>query len=117
MSTIKIEKLEVYANIGDFEFEKKMRQKFLITLEMETDFTEVAKSDLLQDTVDYVKVISICKEEMEKPTDLIESMVVRIAEKIKASFQKISSLSVCIEKPEAQLNSVVNSVSVTHRLS
>lgn len=117
MAKINIEKLEVYANIGDFEYEKKMRQKFLISIEMETDFSRVAKTDDLNDTIDYVKVINICKEEMANPTDLIETMVVSLAEKIKTSFEKISSISVCIEKPEAQLNLIVDSVSVSHQIS
>lgn len=117
MDTINIDKLVIYANIGDFEYEKKMRQKFLISIKMETDFSRVAKTDDLNDTIDYVKVINICKEEMNNPTDLIETMVVRLAEKIKTSFDNINAIAVCIEKPEAQLNSIVDSVSVYHQIS
>jgi dihydroneopterin aldolase/2-amino-4-hydroxy-6-hydroxymethyldihydropteridine diphosphokinase len=53
MDKIHIEELEIFANHGVFQEEKKLGQKFLISVELFLDLSEAGKSDALEKTVNY----------------------------------------------------------------
>lgn len=55
MDKICIRRLEVYANHGVYEEEKRLGQKFYITVEMELDTRAAGISDDLQASVNYGK--------------------------------------------------------------
>ena len=56
MDKIIIRNLEVHYHVGVSEAERTQAQRLLLTLEMEGDFSEAAKTDDLAKTVDYYKV-------------------------------------------------------------
>ncbi len=56
MDKITIRNLELYYHVGVPDAERSQAQRLLITLEMEGDFSEAAKTDDLSKTVDYYKV-------------------------------------------------------------
>ncbi|MGN1130830.1 MAG: dihydroneopterin aldolase, partial [Ruminococcus sp.] len=54
--TIKIKDLEVYANHGVYPEENKLGQKFLITAQLYTDFSDATENDDIEKSIDYGEV-------------------------------------------------------------
>lgn len=95
---LEINKIEIFAPIGVYEHEKKDKNRFLVSVEIEADFSKSMYSDRLEDTLDYQKIYDIVHAEMQLPADLIENVCYRISEKlIKIDFS-ISKLKVRIDK-------------------
>jgi len=57
MDTVFIQNLSMDAVIGVFDWERQVKQKIRVDLEMRTDIAAAAASDALEDTLDY-KAIS-----------------------------------------------------------
>jgi len=114
MGKISLDKIEIFAKIGAFEYERKMRQKFLITVSFELDLVPAAKDDDLNKTVDYSQIVKLCREKAENSYQLIETLAVEIAEDIHQKFEIVSDIHVEVAKPEVQLGSKLAGVSVSH---
>lgn len=103
-----IEGLAIEALIGVFDWERQIKQRLLIDLELHTDIRKAAETDDLQYTLDY-KAISDAVIEHTQHSDyqLIESLAEALAEMIIRDFA-VSSLGLKISKPGAapQANNV-----------
>jgi len=101
MDTIFIRDLEVNATIGIFEWEKRIKQKVRIDLEMATDIAKAAASDAIEDTLDY-KAISkrIIQFVADSSFELIETLIEKISEILLKEFS-IPWLRLTISKPGA----------------
>ena len=66
MGIIEIEGMEFYAYHGHFKEEQVVGNKFLVNISIETNCTIAGISDNLNDALDYQKVYTLIKEEMEK---------------------------------------------------
>ncbi len=80
---------------------------------IETDFSEAAKTDNLDLTVDYCDVFEIVKKEMAIPSKLIEHVGRRIALSLLNSIPRIDAVKVCVTKIAPPMNGDVESVSIT----
>jgi dihydroneopterin aldolase len=99
---------------GVFEFEKRDGQEFIADVILFTDLQKASKSDALEDTIDYSRVTTLVKAEIEGPAvDLIEHLAGRIADSIKSQFSVIEKVAVTIHKPQAPVNENVADISVT----
>jgi len=101
MDTIFLRDLEINATIGIFEWEKRIKQKVRIDLEMATDIAKAAASDSIEDTLDY-KAISkrIIQFVDESEYELIETLIEKIAEIILNEFN-VPWTRVTLSKPGA----------------
>jgi dihydroneopterin aldolase len=110
MSKIKIVDLEVFYRVGVPDAERAQPQRLLLTLEMEFDFSNAAKTDSIADTIDYFAVSQrLLKFGDGKSWRLIEKLAADICEMILAEF-KPQSVSVEIKKfpvPQARHVSVI----------
>src|ERR1041384_1870945 len=52
----------------------------------------------LDDTIDYANLFGILNMEMQKPVDLLETLVQSIAHKVHEKFPQIKNITVSIEK-------------------
>ena len=64
MAVIEIESMEFYAFHGHFREEQVAGNRFLVDVRLEVDTTAAQHSDELSDTVNYVHVYQIIKEQM-----------------------------------------------------
>ena len=101
MDTIFLRDLEVDATIGIFEWEKRIKQKVRIDLEMATDIAKAAASDSIEDALDY-KAISkrIIQFVEDSRYELIETLIEKVAEILLQEFN-IPWVKVTISKPGA----------------
>ena len=110
---ILIEGLAVETVIGVFDWERQIKQRLLIDLELDTDIARAASTDDLQYTLDY-KAISDAVIAVAENSDyqLIESLAEDLAKMILKDFS-VSGLRLKISKPDAvpQANNVAVKIS------
>lgn len=101
MDTIFLRDLEIDAIIGIFEWEKRIKQKVRVNLEMGTDISKAAASDSIDDALDY-KAISkrIVQFVEESRYELIETLIEKVAEIMLNEFN-VPWVRVTISKPGA----------------
>ena len=101
MDIVYIRGLEVKTVIGIYDWEKEIKQKITIDLEMASDIKKAAATDEIADALDYKSVskrlISFVEE---NEIQLIETLAERIAEIVLSEFG-VSWLKLSLGKPGA----------------
>ena len=111
MDKVFIKDLEVETVIGIYDWEREVRQLISISLVMVFDLTKAAKSDKIEDSLNYKKISKrIIKLAENLKSKLIENLAQKIADTILNEFP-VSSIVVTVEKPGALRGS--RSVGVT----
>lgn len=101
MDTIFLRELEIDATIGIFEWEKRIKQKVRIDLEMATDIAKAAATDSIDDTLDYKAISKRVTQFVEDSSyELIETLIEKVAEILLKEFH-IPWVRVTISKPGA----------------
>lgn len=113
MALIEIEGMEFYAFHGHFEVEKVAGNRFLVDLKIEADCSKAGLSDRLEDTLDYQKAYLAVKEEMAIPSNLLEHVGQRIANRIMAEFPQALHVAVKISKMTPPMGGQIKKVSLT----
>ena len=114
MDHILIQDLEIYANHGVFAEEQKLGQKFLVTIDMELDVSQAARTDDLTKSVHYGEVAEHAVRFMKKHTyKLIETAAERLACDLLVSRPLLKSVSVTIKKPWAPVGLPLDTVAVS----
>ena len=95
--------IEIYGHHGCTVEEQTRGQIIKVDLEIFLDLEASGKSDELDDTVDYSKILfDVEKIVAGKSCKLIEKVAEDVAEKI-LSYEKISAVKVTLHKPFANL--------------
>ncbi|HEX9342446.1 MAG TPA: dihydroneopterin aldolase [Actinomycetota bacterium] len=82
-----IQGLEVDAVIGAYDWERQLRQRLVLDLELAADVRKAAASDAVADAVDYAAIAERVTEFVQaSDTQLIETLAERVAELITAEF-------------------------------
>jgi len=113
MDKVFINNLQVETIIGIFDWEREVRQVVSIDLEMEFDNKRAAKSDDIEEALDYKKVgkrVSAFVEESKYK--LVERLAEQIAKLVLKEFP-ISSLTVSVMKPGAMRGSESVGIRIT----
>ena len=101
MDKIKLTELTVDTIIGIWEWEKRNPQKVVFDIEMSTDISQAAKSDLIKDALDYKAISKRVKQfALENHFELIETLGDKVAEIILNEFD-VSWVKLTISKPHA----------------
>jgi dihydroneopterin aldolase/2-amino-4-hydroxy-6-hydroxymethyldihydropteridine diphosphokinase len=112
--TISIQDLECFGYHGVLGEEKKLGQKFLISLDLSVDLSRAAETDRCEDTVDYSAVCAQVKQLTETNVyDLIETLAGEIAKHILFQFSMVTAVTVTVKKPWAPIMCSVKTVAVT----
>ncbi len=113
MGLIKLERMEFYAFHGHFKEEQIVGNKFLVDVTIDADLEKPAKSDRLEDTLNYQKAYQIIRLEMTKKSHLLENIASRILDALYSNFDNIRSATVKISKLNPPIGGRMNCVSVT----
>lgn len=104
MDKIYINNLEFIGFHGVFPEEKKLGQKFLVSLELTVDTREAGKTGDLTKSVHYGLVAQdVEKLFLEKSIDLIETCAENIAEMVLKKYELGKEVKVIVKKPWAPL--------------
>jgi 7,8-dihydroneopterin aldolase/epimerase/oxygenase len=112
MGKIVFENLEFYAYHGLMQEEQKIGAKYLLSLEIELDFSIAIATDELAGTIDYSLVYDLVKTEMEKQSKLIEHVGGRIVSMLFVTFKQIEHITLKLTKLKPPISGNVNAVSV-----
>ena len=93
--------------------EGQIGSDYLVNLKVRANLNKAQVSDELHDTVDYVLLNKIVKEEMAIRSKLLEHVGKRIVDRILASISMVSSVSVTVSKVNPPIGGEVSEVSVT----
>lgn len=105
--------MEFFGYHGVLDSEKKLGQRFVVDITINTDLEQAIKTDCLDNTVNYSIVYELTKTVVEgKRRMLIESVASEIAEILMDRFPKIKEIEVTIHKPAAPINGVFRDVGV-----
>ena len=116
MTTITIEGIKVYAYHGHLKEEAILGGHFNVNVWVEVNTDIVEESDELTDTLDYVKVISIIKEQMLIRSNMIEVPTARIAKKI-LKEKNVLKVTVELEKISPPVDAVFKKISAKKTLA
>ena len=98
MGVIKVKNIRVYAYHGCLVEEGKIGSDYRVDVTVKADLSKSAKSDNLADTVDYVHLNKIVKEEMAIRSKLLEEVAKRILERILNEISIVKSTKVEVSK-------------------
>ena len=99
---------------GALAEEKINEQEFIVDLVIKAKLHKAAKSDALEETIDYAELAKVAHEAIVGPSvNLIERLAKIIGDKILEKFPKVEEVEVTVHKPTAPIPVPFKDVSVT----
>jgi dihydroneopterin aldolase len=117
MSTIRLKNIKIYAFHGCLVEEGKIGSDYLVNISVQADLTQAANTDKLSDTVDYVHLQKIVKNEMRVPSKLLEHVGQRIIDTIFKEIPLVNTVNVKVAKVNPPIGGDVEQVSVMMKSS
>ena len=112
MGIIKVENIRIFAYHGCLKEETKIGSDYRVDLEVKADLQTSAKTDKLDNTVDYVFLNRIIKEEMEIPSYLLETVAKRILNRIFNEDKLVKKATVWVSKLNPPIGGDVERVTI-----
>ena len=98
MGIIQVNNIKLYAFHGCLEEESKIGSDYRVDVEVKIDLKKSAKTDELSDTVDYVHLNHIVKEEMAIRSKLLEEVAQRILDRSFKELRMIRRAKISVAK-------------------
>ncbi|MBV1888323.1 MAG: dihydroneopterin aldolase [Urechidicola sp.] len=112
MGVIKVKNIKLFAYHGCLEEEAKIGSDYRVDLKVKANLNKSSQSDELVDTVDYVHLNKIVKEEMAIRSKLLEHVVDRIINRVLLELQMVFFVSVSVSKINPPIGGNVEMVTV-----
>lgn len=112
MGKIRINNIRVHAWHGCLKEEAIIGSDYRVDLEVQADLSKPAETDRLKDTVDYVHLNDIVKEEMGIKSKLLEHVATRILRRIFDEIPSVNTAEISVSKINPPIGGDVESVSV-----
>ena len=113
MGRVSLEGLEFHAYHGYYPHERSSGNKFEVDIFVDTSFSDSAFHDDLSGTLNYEDLYKVVKEEMEKPSKLLETVCHAIAERTLKTFHESTSVEVKLSKFNPPIGGVCRKASVS----
>ena len=98
MGVIQVNNIKLYAFHGCLEEEAKIGSDYRVDVAIKADLKKSAKTDELIDTVDYVHLNHIVKEEMAIRSKLLEEVAQRILNRFFKELRMIRRAKISVAK-------------------
>ncbi len=112
MSSIRLKNIRIFTNHGCLSEEEKIGSDYLVNLTIKADLSKAAESDHLKDTVDYVHLNRIVKDQMAIRSKLLEHVGQRIIDSIFNEIAIVNYVKVRVSKMNPPIGGDVAEVSV-----
>jgi dihydroneopterin aldolase len=101
MDIVFIRELKVDTLVGIYDWERRLRQHVILDIEMGADIARAAKSDKIEDTLDYKAVAKrVIQFVHDAEFGLVETLAEKVAEIIMQEFQ-VPWVKITLNKPGA----------------
>ena len=112
MGIIRVTNSKVYAYHGCLVEESKIGSEYRVDVSVNADLQPSAMSDDLQETVDYVHINKIVREEMAIRSKLLEHVAKRILDRIFREITIVDEATVAVSKINPPIGGNVQMVTV-----
>ena len=112
MGVISVENIRVFAYHGCLKEETKIGSDYRVDIEVKANLKTSAKSDNLDDTVDYVLLNKIAVEEMAVASKLLETVAQRIIDRILNEDALVTKATVSVSKLNPPIGGDVEAVTI-----
>lgn len=111
--TITLEDMEFRAGHGCYELEKKVGNRFLVSLALEAELGTAAAQDDVTKTVNYLTVYEVVAAQMKVTSNIIENVALRIIDALYDTFPELVKVEATVSKIAPPLGGKIKKVSVT----
>ena len=113
MDKMYIRELELFGFHGVFEEEKRLGQKFILSLELDLDLKSAGKTGDLTKSVHYGELCEkVDKEFVRESYELIETVALNLADFILNEYKIINGVKVFLKKPWAPVKKHLDTVEI-----
>ena len=112
MGRIHLKDIKVHTNHGCLTEEEKIGSLYTVNLIVDCDLARSAQSDELDDTVDYVHLNEIVREEMAIRSKLLEHVAARILKRIGSELQAVDRAWVSVAKMNPPVAGNIASIAI-----
>tara|TARA_B110000459_G_scaffold32999_1_gene34395 strand:+ start:331 stop:693 length:363 start_codon:yes stop_codon:yes gene_type:complete len=112
MGIISVKGIRLYSHHGCLPQETLIGSDYIVDVDIETDLRASALSDDLSKTIDYVVVNQVVQEEMDVPSKLLETVALRIINRLTTLHAEIEYLALSISKLNPPINGDVERVTI-----
>ena len=112
MGIIKLTNIRTYSYHGCLAEEAAIGSDYRVDLEIKTDLRKSAISDQLEDTVDYVFLNQVVKEEMAIRAQLLEQVAHRIIVRVFKESAAVSRILIRVSKINPPIGGDVEMVTI-----
>lgn len=116
MALITLEGMRFYAYHGVYEAERKIGGEYLLEVSVKIAINKSSATDQLGDTLNYESIYQVCRMEMEKPRQLLETVVQAIIDRMKAQFETMQGIRVKLVKLNPPLGGEVQAATIEEAL-
>ncbi len=97
-SNIYLDDMRFYAYHGVMEQERRVGGEYSVSLTVEADLSDAVRTDAVADTVNYAALYALVEHEMAVPSQLLEYVAGRIAQRAMEEFDRITAVIVKVTK-------------------
>lgn len=109
---INLNNLRIYAFHGVGQQEQIVGNEYMVNLRLKVDFSQAMRTDDLHHTVSYADVADCVKDEMSRPSLLIEHAAGRIIKRLFADFESIEEIRIKLDKRNPPMGADIESAGV-----
>lgn len=111
---ISIQRIGIFAYHGLYEEEGRLGQRFYVSVDAYMDLAPAGRADDLEQSVSYAEIAQQVQEiAVGNRYQIIEALAEAIAAELMRNFPRIDEISVTVEKPNAAVAAILDSIFVT----
>ncbi len=110
---VALEGLEFHAYHGVYPHERDSGNWFEVDISVDTDFSVAASADELNGTVNYETLFRIIKDEMEKPSKLLETVAEKIVRDVLRELPAVIQVDLKISKLNPPIGGKVRKATIS----
>lgn len=95
---IYLNEVRFHAFHGVMPQERTVGSDFLVSVRIGYDYAKAMQTDKVDDTLNYAEVYQLVKQEMERPSSLLEHVAGRIADTLVRHFPMVKSIDLSLTK-------------------
>ncbi len=115
-SYIILKDLRFYAYHGVGAQETQVGNEFVLDLRLRMDWTRAIRSDDVNDTLSYAEVYEAVKDEMARPSRLLEHVADRIARRLFQDFSSLEEIELRLVKRNPPMGADIEGAGVELRV-
>ena len=110
---IELQNMDLPASHGCYPLEQVVGNRFRVSVTLWADLSRAAQSDRVDDTINYLHVFEIVREQMAVTSHILENVCARIIEALYDAFPACERVKVKVSKIAPPLGGKIEQVSVT----